>query len=322
MFSLRTMLFCGKTKRYKSIYRVVLALVCLNAFSVYAMSMSESLVAIQTATSSNIGTTKLASAETAATDIKNQPTLQGELSQGSLIRGKLPPNSQVFLNGKPLKISERGDFVFGFGRDAPLSNELSWRLADESSNQSMSLKLTKREYQVDRIEGVAQKYVSPPEAVLERTRADNRAVAKARTFDSNTLYFTQDFILPAVGRISGVYGSQRVFNGEPRRPHFGLDIANKTGTDVIAPASGVVRLAHPDMYFSGGTLIMDHGFGVSSTFIHLSKLHVEVGQKIEQGQLIAEIGATGRVTGPHLDWRINWFKERLDPALLVELPTD
>lgn len=265
------------------------------------------------------------------------PVLVGEMTQGSLIRGKVPPNTEVYLNGSQLTVSEQGEFVFGFGRDAKLRHELSWKvIANEDSKEdssenndgsskgdlagSIPLTLSKREYKVDRIEGVAQKYVSPPSEVLERIRDDNRQIANARAFKSTFLYFTQDFILPAEGRISGVYGSQRIFNGEPRRPHFGLDIANKTGTAVIAPAAGVVRLAHPDMYYSGGTIILDHGYGVSSTFIHLSKLHVKEGDRIDQGDLLAEIGATGRVTGPHLDWRINWFKERLDPALLLNLP--
>jgi len=144
-----------------------------------------------------------------------------------------------------------------------------------------------------------------------------RQIAKARATRSQLSDFLDDFILPAQGRISGVYGSQRVFNGEPRRPHFGLDVANKVGTPVIAPVGGIITLAEDDMYYSGGTLIMDHGFGVSSTFIHLSKIHVTAGQRVEKGELIAEIGATGRVTGPHLDWRVNWYRERLDPALLL-----
>ena len=252
------------------------------------------------------------------------PMLMGDLTQGSLIRGKLPAKSQVFLNGKALTISENGEFVFGFGRDASLHHELTWRLDNEPSADAtmgkMVLNLSKREYKEDKIEGVAQKYVSPPQNVLDRIRQDNREIAKARSFNTDSLDFTQNFILPAKGRISGVYGSRRIFNGEPKRPHFGLDIANKTGTNVVAPAAGIVRLAHSDMYYSGGTLIVDHGFGVSSTFIHLSTLHVKAGDNIKQGQLIAEIGATGRVTGPHLDWRLNWFKERLDPALLVEIP--
>lgn len=253
-------------------------------------------------------------------DLKAEPLLNGKFTQGSLIRGKLPANSKVFLNGRALDINPSGDFVFGFGRDAELDHKLSWQLPDSEQTHVMPITLQKREYKVQKIEGVAQKYVSPPTSVLEQISVDNRALSKARATKTDDTYFSQDFILPAQGRISGVYGSQRVFNGEPRRPHFGLDIANKTGSAVIAPASGTVTLAVPDMYYSGGTLIVDHGMGVSSTFIHLSKIHVQEGQFISQGELIAEIGATGRVTGPHLDWRINWFKERLDPALLVKLP--
>lgn len=248
------------------------------------------------------------------------PLLVGELTQGSLIRGKAAPGSVIFLNDKPVKVAENGEFVIGFGRDAKLKQTLSWQLDTQSPLETKQLNLVAREYKIDRIEGVASKYVSPPQTVLDRIRSENKAIAKARGIDTNSLDFTADFILPAQGRISGVYGSQRVFNGQPKRPHYGLDIANLVGTPVIAPASGIVRLAHDDMYYSGGTLIIDHGFGVSSTFIHLSKIHVKEGQHIEQGDLIADIGATGRVTGPHLDWRINWFKERLDPALLVKLP--
>jgi len=242
------------------------------------------------------------------------------MTQGSLIRGKIAPQSQVKLNGESLKIAPNGEFAFGFGRDASLTHVLSWQMPNTNEWIIKKLTLTKRAYNVDAIEGVAQKYVSPPENVLVRIRQDNIAIGAARRSFTDSLAFTEDFILPAQGRISGVYGSQRIFNGEPKRPHFGLDIANKTGSPVIAPASGIVRLAHNDMYYSGGTLILDHGYGISSTFIHLSKIHVTEGQKINQGELIAEIGATGRVTGPHLDWRINWFKVRLDPALLVKLP--
>ncbi len=244
--------------------------------------------------------------------------LMGELTQGSMIRGKVSPGTQVWLNDKKIEVSQAGDFVFGFGRDAKLSHKLVWQSPDMTEADSMPVKISQREYKIDRIEGVAQKYVSPPEEVLERIRGDNRAIGNARKTFSQRTDFLDDFILPAQGRISGVYGSQRVFNGEPKRPHFGLDVANKTGTPVIAPVGGVVTLAEDDMYYSGGTLIIDHGFGVSSTFIHLSKIHVENGQTVKQGDLIGEIGATGRVTGPHLDWRINWFSERLDPQLLLK----
>jgi len=243
--------------------------------------------------------------------------LKGHLTQGGLVTGQLNNVKSVSLNGKPLKLSDTGLFVFGFGRDAKPNHTLSW--VDKSGkNHSQDLVITLRDYNIDKITGVAKKYVSPPKAVSERISREAVAVRKARAVDSDLEYFLQPVLRPAEGRISGVYGSQRYFNGEPRRPHFGLDIANKTGSPVYAPISGTVVFAEPDLYYSGGTLILDHGHGVTSTYIHLSKLDVKVGDKITQGMKVAEIGATGRVTGPHLDWRFNWQGERLDPALLMQ----
>jgi len=242
--------------------------------------------------------------------------LKGEMTQGSLIRGQVPVGSQVWLNDKPIKVSPNGYFAFGFGRDEKLAHELKW-LDNQGVEHTQPLQLQARTYDIQKIEGIASKYVSPPKEVSERITRDNRQVGKARTLDDERTDFFQDFIWPAAGPISGVYGSQRVFNGTPKRPHFGVDVAAPTGTSVYAPASGIVTLFVPDMYYSGGTMIIDHGHGVSSTFLHLSKGHVEAGTIVKQGDLVAEIGATGRATGPHLDWRINWFKERLDPALLV-----
>ncbi|MBT1063464.1 M23 family metallopeptidase [Bowmanella sp. Y26] len=241
--------------------------------------------------------------------------LSGPKVQGTLLRGEVAAGTQVALNGEPVKVSPDGKFVIGFGRDAALENTLT--LTGEDGVQQWPVTLSAREYDVQRIEGVEQKYVSPPASVTERIAKDNRQIAKARAVTSDRLDFWQSFIWPAQGRVSGVYGSQRVFNGVPKRPHFGLDVAGPVGTDVVAPADGVVTLFVPDMYYSGGTLIIDHGYGVSSTFIHLSKSLVSAGDEVKQGQKIAEIGKTGRATGPHLDWRINWFGERIDPQLLV-----
>ena len=154
--------------------------------------------------------------------------------------------------------------------------------------------------------------------MLDRIKNDNRIVALARKRNDARTDFDKGFIWPVKGRITGVYGSQRVFNGVPKRPHFGIDIAAPTGTKVLAPAGGIVTLAEDDLYYSGGTLIIDHGHGLSSTFIHLHKNLVKVGDRVEQGDAVAEVGATGRVTGPHLDWRMNWFKHRIDPELLVK----
>lgn len=243
--------------------------------------------------------------------------LKGHLTQGGLVTGQLDNAKSVSLNGKSLKLADNGLFVFGFGRDAKPVHTLSW-VDKTGKGHSQDLVITLRDYDIDKITGVAKKYVSPPKAVSERISREAIAVRKARAVNSDLEYFLQPVLRPAKGRISGVYGSQRYFNGEPRRPHFGLDIANKTGSPVYAPISGTVVFAEPDLYYSGGTLILEHGHGVTSTYIHLSKLDVKVGQKIEQGTKVAEIGATGRVTGPHLDWRFNWQGERLDPALLMQ----
>lgn len=242
--------------------------------------------------------------------------LQGQLTQGSLLRGKLPSGTQVWLDNQTVDILPSGEFAFGFGRDASLEHILKWQTPD-GKTQQQTLMLKAREYETQRIEGVPQAMVTPPASVLERIKNDNWMVAMARKTSSQLNDFTQSFIWPAEGPVTGVYGSQRVFNGVPKRPHYGLDVGAPTGTEVVAPLGGKVTLAHPDLYYSGGTIIIDHGMGVNSTFLHLSKLTVEVGDDVVQGQKIGEVGATGRATGPHLDWRVNWYSERLDPALLV-----
>ncbi len=243
--------------------------------------------------------------------------LKGHLTQGGLVTGQIEGVKSVSFNGEKLKLSENGEFVFGFGRDAETNHNLSWVDINGVSHEQ-AITITKRDYKIDKITGVAKKYVSPPKEVSERISREAVAVRKARQVDSDLRYFLDPVYKPATGRISGVYGSQRYFNGEPRRPHFGLDIANKTGTPVYAPVSGTVVFADADLYYSGGTLILDHGHGVTSTYIHLSKLDVKIGDEIKRGDKIAEIGATGRVTGPHLDWRFNWKNERLDPALMMQ----
>jgi murein DD-endopeptidase MepM/ murein hydrolase activator NlpD len=242
--------------------------------------------------------------------------LDGKLTQGALVRGQTEPGTRITLNGDPVRVTEDGRFAIGFGRDADLWQRLV-EIPPNGEPVEHNLELSEREYDIQRIEGVPQRTVTPDESALERIRAEAAQVRQARAVDSDRTDFTGDFIWPAGGRISGVYGSQRFYNGEPRRPHYGVDIAAPTGTPVVAPASGVVTLVHPDMYFSGGTLLIDHGYGISSTFIHLSEVLVEEGEQVSQGEVVAKIGASGRATGPHLDWRINWYGERLDPVTVA-----
>ncbi|MBC3764603.1 M23 family metallopeptidase [Neptunicella marina] len=243
--------------------------------------------------------------------------LKGQMTQGSMIVGKVEPGTLVWLDDKPLKVAANGEFLFAFSREAELSHTLSWQQAGEDK-QSQSLALKKREYKIDRIDGLPPKMVTPDPKVIARIREEGRRISKARTRDDDRTDFAMDFIWPAKGRISGVYGSQRVLNGKPKNPHYGVDIANKVGTAVVAPADGIVTFWMPDMYYSGGTMLIDHGHGITSAFLHLSKSEVKVGDMVKQGQLVARIGKTGRATGPHLDWRMNWFKVRFDPQLLVK----
>lgn len=242
--------------------------------------------------------------------------LTGHLTQGGMVIGKIEKVQYVELNGQAIKVTNEGQFVFGFGRNAPTTHTLSWVTTDEKRH-STELLITSRTFNIDRITGVEKKYVSPPDSVLERIRAEAKSVRAARAKSSDLVYFLEPVLRPAKGRISGVYGSQRYFNGKPRNPHYGLDIANKTGTPVWAPLNGTVVFSDNDLYYSGGTVIIDHGHGITSTYIHLNKIHVKVGDNISVGEHFADIGATGRVTGPHLDWRFNWFGERLDPQLLM-----
>ncbi len=247
--------------------------------------------------------------------------LQGVPVQGGLVFGQADPGSTVILDDRELLVSDDGRFLFGFGRDDTGSVSLEVREPGKPPVQR-TLDIAPREYNIERVDGLPPATVTPPPEVLERTRREAALVAQARTRRDNRTDWDAGFTWPAQGRLSGFYGSQRVLNGEPRRPHFGVDVAAPTGTPVLAPAPGIVTLAEPDLYFSGGTLILDHGQGLSSTFLHLSAVSVAVGDVVVTGDKIGEIGATGRATGPHLDWRMNWYNKRVDPQPLAgEMPS-
>ena len=252
----------------------------------------------------------------AANEIMGEVTLVGSMQQGGMLVGKVVPGSQVSLDGVSVMVADDGNFAIGFDRDAKSHAELIvMSVNGDMSRQSLAI--SQRDYKIQRIEGIAKKIMSPNEASLKRIRSEAAEVRQARAQLLPRLDFAGAFQWPLRGPISGVYGSQRVYNGVPKRPHYGVDVAAPTGTPVSTPAPGVVTLAHPDMFYSGGTLIIDHGHGVSSTLMHLSKVLVDVGDEVVPGDIVAEVGAGGRATGPHLDWRMNWIKAHIDPQLLV-----
>ena len=247
-----------------------------------------------------------------------EPTvhLEGPRVQGGLLRGRVVPGSTVKFEGERVRVSKDGWFLIGFGREASPKAVLSVVFPD-GRRQRFGLSVKSRKYRIQRIDGLPPGKVTPSKEELKRIRREVAQVKRARKIDDPRTDFLGGFRWPVKGIISGVYGSQRILNGQPRQPHYGIDIAAPRGTRVVAPAAGVVTLAHPDMYFSGGTMMVDHGHGLQSAFLHLSRFLVKKGQRVKQGQPIAEVGSTGRSTGPHLDWRVNLFSRRLDAALLV-----
>jgi murein DD-endopeptidase MepM/ murein hydrolase activator NlpD len=246
--------------------------------------------------------------------------LEGKFVQGGLVTGYTVSGARVKFDGRKVRVSDDGVFLIGFGRDAKPESTLEIEFAD-GHKATQRLDIAKRDYKIQRIDGLPPRKVTPKPEDLKRIRRESAMIKTARRRDDPRTDFRAGFIWPAVGRVSGVYGSQRILHGDPRRPHFGVDVAAPVGAPVVAPADGVVTLVHPDMFFSGGTLLIDHGHGLSSSFLHLSQVLVEVGQRVKQGELVARIGATGRVSGAHLDWRMNLFDARIDPQLLVaEMP--
>ena len=243
-------------------------------------------------------------------------SLQGEPVQGGLIFGQVLPGCHVTLDGREVMVSDAGVFVIGFDRDETGSRQLAIQPPGQEA-LVRQLTVIAREYDIERVDGLPPQTVTPDPEAAERIQKEAEMVSAARSRRDARADFSAGFDWPAHGRISGVYGSQRVLNGEPRRPHFGLDIAAPTGTPVYAPCDGIVTLTHNDMYFSGGTLILDHGHGLSSSFLHLSEILVDTGTQVRRGDLIARIGSSGRASGPHLDWRMNWLDRRVDPQRLV-----
>jgi len=239
---------------------------------------------------------------------------KGKFIQGSFILGKTNPGSEVFIDKKKVKVTSNGYFAFGLGRDR--KNDVVITI----NKEIIVKKVFKRKYKIQRIDGLEEKKVTPPEEVYERIKRENKWIGEARAVNSNLTFFKNKFINPLENAIiTGVYGSQRILNGKPKWPHYGIDFAAKEGTKIKAMLDGVVTLAEPDLFYTGGTLIFDHGHGISTLYMHMKTLMVKKGQKVKQGDVIGTVGSTGRSTGAHLDVRLNWFQTRLDPATVLDI---
>ena len=240
----------------------------------------------------------------------------GKFIQGHFIIGKTDPSSKIKIDKKQIRVSKDGYFAFGLARDRKYDVVIT--IEENGVKEKITKRVQKRKYNIQRIDGLEEKMVTPPEEVYERIKKDNKLIAKARAVDTNLDFFKDKFIVPVDDAIiTGVYGSQRILNGKPKWPHYGLDFSQKEASPIKAMISGTVTLAEPDLYYTGGTLIFDHGHGISTLYMHLKEIFVKKGQKVKQGEVIGTVGATGRATGAHLDVRLNWFDIRLDPATVL-----
>ena len=246
----------------------------------------------------------------------NAIEFQGKFLQGHFILGKTNPDAKIIVGKKEVRVSKDGYFVFGIDRDQKY--DLTFTKIFDGKKTTITKKVLKRKYNIQRIDGLEESKVTPPESVYKRIKKENNAIGEARAINSELQFFKQKFIMPVEGIISGVYGSQRILNGKPRWPHYGIDIAAKQGTMIKSSGSGKVTMAEDDLYYTGGTVIMDHGHGISTIYSHLENVLVSVGDLINQGDIIGTVGSTGRSTGPQLDFRINWFQTCLDPMSILE----
>jgi murein DD-endopeptidase MepM/ murein hydrolase activator NlpD len=250
------------------------------------------------------------------------PALAGTLElstpveQGALVHGRTDPGAKVSLDGKSLRVAPDGQFIFGLARNAPAHAALDVTFADGRKDHR-DVVVAARTYDIQRIDGLPENQVSPDPETFARVLHDIATIKAAHEIDSDRLDFETPFIWPVVGSISGVFGSQRILNGEPRAPHLGTDIAAPVGTPIKAPAPGTVTLAAPDFVLDGRTVVIDHGYGLSTLYIHLSAITVGKGDHVAQGQVIGAVGSTGRATGPNLHWGVYWYGTALDPMLVA-----
>ena len=249
-------------------------------------------------------------------NISHAVEFQGDFEQGSFILGKTDSKSNVFIDNRKVRVSKEGFFAFGLDRDR--KNNVIIKIQNKKETKLIEKQVFKREYKIQRIDGLPPKKVTPPPEVYERIKKDNKLIGDARAINSNLIFFKDKFVYPIDKYIiTGVYGSQRILNGKPRRPHYGIDFHAPEGTPVKSMMDGVVTLVEKDMYFTGGTVIFDHGHGISTLYMHMKDINVQKGQKVKKGQIVGTLGQSGRATGPHLDIRLNWFEIKLDPMTIL-----
>ena len=249
--------------------------------------------------------------------ISNALDIKGDFIQGGLLLGKTDLDDILFYNSKKVPIDETGEFLIGLGRKHPIFGELKV-IKPTSETIIKKIEIKQREYKTQKINNLEKSKVNPPEKFFERIKKEGIKIKKAKSFEVNRSHYHSGFEMPALGIITGVYGSQRILNGIPKRPHYGIDIANKLGTPILAPSDGVVVLAEKNLYFSGGTVIISHGRGLTSSLLHLKDIFVQENNIIKKGQVIGLMGDTGRATGSHLDWRMEIRGVRIDPHLLIK----
>ena len=243
---------------------------------------------------------------------------EGKFRQGHFIIGKTEPKSKIWIDKKIVKVSSGGFFVFGIDRDRKY--DLVITKEKNGKKEKIIKKIQKREYRIQKIDGLPEKKVTPPKELYDRIKKENKIISNARSIESNLTFFKEKFIPPLENAIiTGVYGSQRILNGKPKWPHYGVDFAAQEGTEIKAMLDGTVTMAETDLFYTGGTLIFDHGHGISTLYMHMQKIYAKKGQKVKQGDVIGTVGSTGRSTGAHLDIRLNWFGTRLDPMTVLNI---
>ena len=243
--------------------------------------------------------------------------LEGNFIQGGLVFGKLEQDGKVFFDDKIIPVDEYGNFLLGFKRKHK-NQSIVKVIYDSGKILTKKINISERNYKIQKIDNLDKNKVTPPKSYYDRIKREVELIKKSKKIFYNFSYYKAGFIMPVEGIITGVYGSQRILNGVPKRPHYGIDIANKKGTIVVSPSDGIVVLSEDDLYFSGGTIIISHGLGLTSSLLHLSEIFVKVGEKVHLGQEIGRVGSTGRSTGPHLDWRMEINGTRIDPQLLIK----